>query len=60
MMESLSDRIYTAIQKHSLSRPGSQFQLLEARFGGDAVATGSALLPLEALIAADPLTQNRS
>jgi predicted NBD/HSP70 family sugar kinase len=60
LMESLSDRIYAAIQKYSLSRPGSQFQLLEAAFGGDAVATGSALLPLEALIAADPLTQHRS
>ena len=59
LMESLSDRIYAAIQKHSLSRPGSQFQLLEATFGGDAVATGSALLPLEALIAADPLAQHR-
>jgi predicted NBD/HSP70 family sugar kinase len=59
LMESLSDQIYAAIQKHSLSRPGNQFQLLEASFGGDAVATGSALLPLEALIAADPLSQPR-
>lgn len=60
LMESLSERIHAAIQEHSLTRPGSQFQLLGAAFGGDAVATGSALLPLEALIAADPLSQDRS
>ncbi|MFI7708061.1 ROK family protein [Nonomuraea sp. NPDC049480] len=54
LMESLGERITAAVKKYSLSRPGDQFQLLVAKFGGDAVATGSALLPLEALIAADP------
>ncbi|MEV0616480.1 ROK family protein [Nonomuraea sp. NPDC050404] len=57
LMESLGDRITAAIKKHSLSRSGDQFQLLVAKFGGDAVATGSALLPLEALIAADPMSE---
>ncbi|MEV4175893.1 ROK family transcriptional regulator [Nonomuraea sp. NPDC049709] len=57
LMESLGDRITAAIKKYSLSRPGGQFQLLVAKFGGDAVATGSALLPLEALIAADPMSE---
>lgn len=57
LMESLSDRIDASIRKHSLARPGSQFELLVAAFGGDSVAVGSALLPLEALIAADPTTQ---
>ncbi|MBF8184173.1 ROK family transcriptional regulator [Nonomuraea sp. K274] len=57
LMESLGDRITAAIKNHSLSRPGDQFELLVAKFGGDAVATGSALLPLEALIAADPTSE---
>ncbi|MFC6084132.1 ROK family protein [Sphaerisporangium aureirubrum] len=57
LMESLGDRITAAIRRHSLSRPGGQFELLVAGFGGDAVATGSALLPLEALIAADPMSE---
>ncbi|MEU0561852.1 ROK family protein [Dactylosporangium sp. NPDC006015] len=59
LMESLGDRIESAIRRHSLSRPAGQFRLLDAAFGGDAVATGSALLPLEAMIAADPATQDR-
>ncbi|GAA2629578.1 ROK family transcriptional regulator [Dactylosporangium fulvum] len=54
LMESLSDRIGASIRRHSLARPAGQFRLLGAAFGGDAVATGSALLPLEAMIAADP------
>ncbi|MEV0570446.1 ROK family protein [Dactylosporangium sp. NPDC050588] len=60
LMESLSNRIETAVRRYSLSRPAGQFQLLDAAFGGDAVATGSALLPLEAMIAADPATYDRS
>ncbi|MEO3867390.1 ROK family protein [Nonomuraea sp. B12E4] len=60
LMESLGDRLTAAVRKHSLSRPGDQFELLVAKFGGDAVATGSALLPLEALIAADPMSERRS
>ncbi|MEO3867347.1 ROK family transcriptional regulator [Nonomuraea sp. B12E4] len=57
LMESLGERIAEATRRHSLSRPGGQFELLVAKFGGDAVATGSALLPLEALIAADPMSR---
>ncbi|MGP4100864.1 ROK family protein [Nonomuraea sp. KM90] len=57
LMESLGERITEATRRHSLARPGGQFELLVARFGGDAVATGSALLPLEALIAADPMSR---
>jgi len=30
-----------------LERPGSQFELLPSTFGGDTVAIGAALLPLE-------------
>ncbi|MFG2043882.1 ROK family transcriptional regulator [Dactylosporangium sp. NPDC048998] len=60
LMESLSGPIEAAVRRHSLPRPGSQFRLLDAAFGGDAVATGSALLPLEAMIAADPSLQDRS
>ncbi|MET7396775.1 ROK family protein [Dactylosporangium sp. NPDC005572] len=51
LMESLAPHLEASIRAHSLARPGAQFRLLDAAFGGDAVATGSALLPLEAMIA---------
>jgi predicted NBD/HSP70 family sugar kinase len=54
LMESLAPRIYEATRSHSLARPASQFDVVSARLGGDAVALGSALLPVEALIATDP------
>ena len=52
LMESAATRVDAAIRRYSLTRPGSQFDLAEAALGGDSVAIGSALLPIEALIAA--------
>lgn len=46
-----------ATRRHSLPRPGGQFTLRVAKFGGASVATGSALLPLEALIATDAMAE---
>jgi predicted NBD/HSP70 family sugar kinase len=53
LMESLATDIHTSVQKHSLTRPGGQFDTVSAQLGGDAVSIGSALLPVEALIAAE-------
>jgi predicted NBD/HSP70 family sugar kinase len=52
LMEAAGTPIHAAVQRHSLSRPGSQFDIVSAELGGDSVATGCALLPMEALIAA--------
>jgi predicted NBD/HSP70 family sugar kinase len=51
LMESQADRIDRAIRANALDRPGSQYQLHACTFGGDTVALGAALLPVEALIA---------
>ena len=51
IMESLAERVIEATRAHSLRRPGYQFELVTAVFGGDSVAIGSALMPIEALIA---------
>lgn len=59
LMESLGERVTEAIKRHSLARPGGQFTLRVAKFGGASVATGSALLPLEALIATDHMAEKR-
>ncbi len=45
-----ADRILAAIRRHALARPASQIALAGTHFGGDAVAVGAGLLPLEALI----------
>lgn len=50
LMESLAARIEEAIRANALERPGSQFTLVPATFGGDTVALGAAIMPLEALI----------
>lgn len=50
LMEHLTPRIEAAVRENALDRPGSQFELLPATFGGDTVAVGAALLPLEAVI----------
>ncbi len=50
LMERCADRIREAIARNSLRRPGSQFELAVASFGGDTVALGSALMPIEALL----------
>lgn len=41
-----------AIAAHALRRLASQYTLMGTRFGGDAVAVGAGLLPLDALITA--------
>lgn len=51
LMESLAERVEAATRAESLDRPGSQFELLACRFGGDTVALGAAIMPLEALLA---------
>jgi predicted NBD/HSP70 family sugar kinase len=51
LMETIADRMETAARAEALVRPGSQFSLHACRFGGDTVALGAAMMPLEALIA---------
>lgn len=51
LMETIADRVETAARAEALARPGSQFSLHACRFGGDTVALGAAMMPLEALIA---------
>ena len=55
LMEHLAEPLERAIRAHSLARPGAQFDLRPSTFGGDAVAMGAAIMPVEALIAADTL-----
>jgi hypothetical protein len=49
-MERYGDRIRDSIDRNSLHRAATQFELAVASFGGDTVALGSALMPIEALI----------
>lgn len=50
LMESVAARVENAIRAESLARPGSQFSLIACRFGGDTVALGAAIMPLQALL----------
>lgn len=50
LMESLAPRIDSAIRRYALARPASQFSLVPCTFGGDTVALGAAIMPLEALV----------
>lgn len=50
LMETLADRVERATRAEALSRPGAQFELFACRFGGDTVALGAAMMPLEALL----------
>jgi predicted NBD/HSP70 family sugar kinase len=59
LMERLADRIETAARAAALGRPAEQFTLLPCTFGGDTVAIGAAVMPLESLIAA-PLAAEQS
>ncbi|MDO7881407.1 ROK family transcriptional regulator [Salinibacterium soli] len=52
LMESLADRVEAATREVALERPGSQFDLVACRFGGDTVALGAAIMPLDALLGA--------
>ncbi len=50
LIDAFPAEIDAAIKAHALRRPASQYALTGTRFGGDAVAIGAGLLPLEALI----------
>jgi predicted NBD/HSP70 family sugar kinase len=50
LMERHADRILAAVRRNCLHRAAEQFDLLPATFGGDTVALGSALMPIEAFI----------
>ena len=56
LLERYADRILDAIRRNSLTRLAEQFELASATFGGDTVALGAALMPIEALINAPRLT----
>jgi predicted NBD/HSP70 family sugar kinase len=53
LMERLAPELERAIRAHCLDRPGAQFDLHPPTFGGDGVAMGAALMPVEAMIAAE-------
>jgi predicted NBD/HSP70 family sugar kinase len=50
LMESIAERIEASARAEALDRPGSQFELLACHFGGDTVALGAAMMPLESLL----------
>ncbi len=52
LMESLAERVEAATRAEALVRPGSQFELMACTFGGDTVALGAAIMPLNALLSA--------
>ncbi|MGV8911803.1 MAG: ROK family transcriptional regulator [Rhodoglobus sp.] len=52
LMEALATRMEEATRAEALARPGGQFSLHACSFGGDTVALGAAIMPLEALLAA--------
>ncbi|MGV8851656.1 MAG: ROK family transcriptional regulator [Rhodoglobus sp.] len=52
LMEALAPRVEAATRAEALTRPGGQFSLHACSFGGDTVALGAAIMPLEALLAA--------
>jgi predicted NBD/HSP70 family sugar kinase len=59
LMEQLAERIEGAARGAALRQPGSQFTLLPCTFGGDSVALGAAVMPLELLVSA-PLAEEQS
>ncbi len=59
LMEKHADRILEATRRNSLRRSAEQFELVPATFGGDTVALGSALMPIEDLIARGRLFSER-
>ncbi|WP_341953052.1 ROK family transcriptional regulator [Salinibacterium sp. TMP30] len=52
LMERFASRVQEATRSEALLRPGGQFSLHACHFGGDTVALGAAMMPLEALLAA--------
>lgn len=59
LMEQHADRIQDSAQSAALSRPGGQFELRACTFGGDTVALGAAIMPLESLVSS-PLAEMQS
>jgi predicted NBD/HSP70 family sugar kinase len=53
LMERHAERLEQCVRANALDRPGGQFELRLSTFGGDAVALGAAVMPVEAMIAAD-------
>jgi predicted NBD/HSP70 family sugar kinase len=50
LLERNAAKVLDAVRRNSLTRLAEQFELVAATFGGDTVALGSALMPIEALI----------
>lgn len=50
LMESVGSRIAEAARANALARPAGQVDFVPATFGGDTVAFGAAIMPLESLI----------
>lgn len=48
--QGLGPRIEASMRDNALRRPGSQTDLVASTFGGDTVALGAAIMPLESLI----------
>lgn len=48
--QGLGPRIEAAMRENALRRPGEQTDLVASTFGGDTVAVGAAIMPLESLI----------
>lgn len=48
--QGLGPRIEEAMRRNALRRPGEQTDLVASTFGGDTVALGAAIMPLESLI----------
>ncbi|WP_308164458.1 ROK family transcriptional regulator [Agromyces sp. ISL-38] len=59
LMPKLATRIEDATRAAALRQPGAQFTLLPCTFGGDTVALGAAIMPLELLVSA-PLVEEQS
>lgn len=50
LMERMAGRLADAVRANALERPGGQVELVPATFGGDGVALGAAIMPLESLV----------
>jgi hypothetical protein len=49
-MESHAARIADATKANALTRAGEQLEFVASTFGGDTVAVGAAIMPLETLV----------
>ncbi|WP_243076381.1 ROK family transcriptional regulator [Microbacterium sp. SS28] len=53
LMEHHTPQILDAIRRNSLARAAEQFDLVSASFGGDTIALGSAVMPIESCLIDD-------